>query len=111
MEQLLYTWILPIVLVAALIGLIVWIAKVKKPNAIPPRYRAMLAALLGQLAAGFAVIFVERPIIANMIAGLFAAALAVLGHDVIVEGVRGGRELFGPAKGGTERKPSDGDTG
>ncbi len=93
-------------LTALLIGLVVRLLKlplVPYPfDQIPPKYRSVVAVALGVLSSALDRIANGTPWRAALVSGLVAAALAVLTHDVVIEGLRGGREI-GQSEG--EQKP------
>jgi len=94
-----------IALVAALIGVLVrvlksdrvaslpaWLSWVSK---IPPKARPVIALVLGQISGALMAAAVPGvDMFEALKAGLVAGALAIAGHDVIVEWILGGSEPF-----------------
>jgi len=60
---------------------------------IPGRYRPLLALALGGIALGVDALTVGTPVPEAALSAVVAVALAVLGHDVGIETLRGGKEL------------------
>lgn len=85
-------------LVALGIGLLVRLSKADVtwfPN-VPPQYRAWGAVALG-VAAGVVDSLVKgAPLATALMQGLAAAMMAITGHETIVEGMRGGRDIGVP---------------
>jgi hypothetical protein len=63
------------------------------PWTVPARWRPLLALALGIASAVAESIVAGTPWRDAMIGGVASAALAALGHGVLIEGVRNGREL------------------
>lgn len=80
-----------VALAAAAIHLLVRAAKTL--TAIPPRWRPLLAALLGGAAMALDAMVLGTPWDLAAAEAIVATGLAVLGHDVVVEGLLGGREV------------------
>lgn len=83
-------------LVAVLIGLAVRLAKAGKLpvlDRVPPRGRPWLVFGLGQLGAVVLAAANGTPWVDAIVAGVVASAFAAYGHDLFIEGARGGREL------------------
>jgi hypothetical protein len=79
---------------AIVIGLIVRLVKDGRlPLDVPPRYRPGLALVLGVLSGAIEMVAQGRPWAEALFGGVISAAIATLGHGVIIEGFRGGREL------------------
>lgn len=88
-------WVL---LGALIIGALVRLLKVKPELAekIPPRWRPVFATGLGILWGVLDKVAITGQAWGPaIISGLFAAAIAVWGHDTVIEAVRGGNELLG----------------
>lgn len=86
-----------VVLWATGIGFVVRLLKSEKVPApfdrIPPKARPLVALFLGQFSA--AIVAAALPGVTwqqAAIAGLWSAALAVFGHDVLIEYLRAGKE-------------------
>lgn len=60
---------------------------------IPARWRPVAAAVLGQAAAVVDALTRGTPWLDATISGVLAAAIAVLGHGVLIEALRGGKEV------------------
>jgi hypothetical protein len=60
---------------------------------IPPRVRPWLAIGLGQVLTAVEAVGAGTPWKDAVLHGLAASLAAMLGHDTLVEGARGGREL------------------
>jgi len=79
-----------------LIGVTVRLLKTERAQrwlvAIPPRYRPLLAVGLGIVSGILEAIAAGTPWIEALLRGLLAAVVAMAGHDVIIEGLLGGRE-------------------
>lgn len=82
-------------LAALVIGFLVRIAKndVPVPVNIPARYRSIAAIALGILSGVVQAIVAGVSIPMALLQGLGAAMTAIAGHDVLIEGVRGGKEI------------------
>lgn len=82
---------------AVLIGLVVRLLKSDIPwtSTIPARWRPVLALGLGAVAAAFDAVLGGASWPDAIKVGLGAAAAAIVGHDVVIEGLRGGKELGG----------------
>jgi hypothetical protein len=81
-----------------------WIAK------IPSNKRPYVIFVLGQASAVLDRITRGTRWQDAVLGGLVASALAAFGHDIFIEGVRGGQEVFGPdpkASTQKDRQPSD----
>jgi hypothetical protein len=63
------------------------------PFSVPPPWRPVLAVSLGLIGGGFAAAATGAPAKEAILGGLGAGALAIVGHVVGVEWLRGGREL------------------
>ena len=61
---------------------------------IPGRYRPFIALFLGSIAMAVDALAVGTPVPEAALSAVVAVALAVLGHDVAIEGLRGGKELL-----------------
>lgn len=86
-----HTW--PIV-AAFLVGLIVrYLKSPAFPLDIPVRYRPLLAVALGVLSGASEAVIAGTPLVDALVGGLFSAGAAIVGHDVLIEGARGGREI------------------
>ena len=59
---------------------------------IPPRYRPLVALGLGAASGILEAIAAGTPWLEALLRGLLAAGIAMAGHDVIIEGLLGGRE-------------------
>ncbi len=82
-------------LIALLIGAIVRALKSDKiPINIPPEYRAPLALFLGAFGGVVDSWAGDTVLWKGLLMGVAAGCVAVAGHDVVVEGVRGGKEPF-----------------
>lgn len=60
---------------------------------IPGRYRPFLALALGGVAMCVDALAAGTPTEEALLSAVVAVALAMLGHDVVIEGVRGGKEI------------------
>lgn len=86
-------------LAALIIGALIRISKDDKavawfPVSIPPRWRPWAAMILGAAAGCLDSVMSGTPWSQAALSGVTASALAMAGHDVIVEGARGGRDIF-----------------
>jgi hypothetical protein len=83
-----------------LIGLVVRLLKSPRVpwpfDQIPPKARPLVAIVLGALSSAIEHVVQGTPWKEALASGLFSAALAVLGHQVVIEWLRGGREVFAP---------------
>lgn len=68
----------------------------KIPIDIPPKYRVWLAMLLGVVSGVMESVSTGMPWKQAILNGLSAAMVAVLGHNVIVDSMRGGKEFAVP---------------
>ncbi len=59
---------------------------------IPARYRPLIALGLGAASGILEAISAGTPWLEALLRGLLSAAVAMAGHDVIIEGLLGGRE-------------------
>jgi hypothetical protein len=84
-------WVL---IAAAIIGLVVRLLKEDTwlPT-LPPRARAAYALGLGAASGLLEHVFAGTPWKQALLGGVVAATLATFGHDVVIQGLRGGREL------------------
>lgn len=88
---------------AVIIGAIVRVLKSDTPLAtVPARFRPWLALGLGVVSGVLQAIASGTPWMQALTSGIGAAATAIVGHDVLVESVRGGREPFGPTDKGSQ---------
>lgn len=88
-------------LAALLVGLLVRLSKSDVPIPgwnIPAKYRPALALGLGMVGGVLDAIVAGKPWKVAVAEGLFAASLAILGHTIGIEALRGGREIGGPPK-------------
>lgn len=85
-------------LAALLIGLVVRLLKsdTKIPIDIPPRWRIWLAFALGAVSGVLQAITTGTPWRAALAGGLASTTLAVLGQNVVVDSLRGGKEFVIP---------------
>lgn len=87
-----------VVLTAALIGLVVRALKAGSTvwplSVIPPKARPLVAVLLGLAAGALDSVATGTPWRAALLEGLTSGALAVVGHQLGVEWLAGGREPF-----------------
>ncbi len=80
--------------VAIIVHLLVRLLKAGKLSEyIPARWRPMVALGLGAVAATVDAVALGTPWDQAALAALFGVAAAVLGHDLGIEALRGGREL------------------
>jgi len=63
------------------------------PINVPARWRPVLALVLGLASAALAQVANGTPWRRALTEGLLAGVIAIVGHDVLVEGVRGGKEI------------------
>lgn len=86
-----------VALAAVLVGLLVRLAKTdwfeQKLAPISARFRPLVAIGLGLVSGALEHAAMHQPWVAAFLGGLVSAAIAVLGHDTVIEGMRGGREL------------------
>lgn len=84
---------------AVVIGTLTRLAKsdTKIPIDIPPRYRVWLAFGLG-VASGVLEKMVDGGTTwtSAIVGGLISAALAVIGHNTVIDSIRGGKEIVVP---------------
>ena len=66
-----------------------WIAKKLPPAALP-----YLALVLGTLGVASAEIIAGKPVLQALIDGFVAGMGSIVGHDTLVEGMRGGKEII-----------------
>ncbi len=93
-------------IVGALIGALVRMLKSNRiPFAVPPRARPWLALGLGQLAGVVDAMARGTAWKSALLAGLLASVTAIVGHDVVIESVRGGAEI-GKPDGSTATPPT-----
>jgi hypothetical protein len=87
-----------VALAAVIINLVVRLLKSGRFPAltewIPPKARVLVALLLGFLAGGLDAVVRGTPWSEALVGGIVAAAVAVLTHDLLIEWVRGGKELL-----------------
>ena len=67
------------------------------PWTIPARWRPLAGLALGILSGALEAVVAGTPWDRAIVGGLVSAAVAALGHGVVIEGLRGGRELGQPA--------------
>lgn len=80
---------------ALVIGAIVRVLKGDLPlPAVPPQWRGWLAMGLGIVAGALDMAATGAPWLPALAEGLAAALLAIAGHELGIESLRGGRELF-----------------
>lgn len=94
-------WIVSALTIYGIIRLLKAFPKVAEK--IPPNARPLVALGLGLLSAGLNDIVMGTPWQTALINGVVTAALTVFGHEVIIERLRNGRELFEP------KEPPSGD--
>lgn len=86
-----------IAIAALVIGFVVRLLKsdTKIPVDIPPRYRVWLALALGGAAGALDKLVGQEGVTwtAALVQGLLAAVLAIVGHNVVIDSLRGGKEL------------------
>lgn len=86
---------------AALIGLVVRLLKlphIPPPlDQLPAKARPLIALALGFVAAGLQHVAAGVPWRQALAEGLVAALAAICGHDIVIEWLRGGRELGAPS--------------
>lgn len=94
-------------LAALVVGFLVWLLKTRPAlqDKIPPRVRPWVAIGLGQLLAVLQAVTLGTPWKDAVLNGLLAALTAMFGHDVGIEGIRGGKELGTASDGGDGPKP------
>lgn len=81
---------------ALVIGALVRFAKSDVPIPfwnVPAKYRTWLAMGLGVVYGVFQSVIGGTPLVTALLQGLAAAMMAIVGHEAIVEGVRGGRDI------------------
>lgn len=85
-------------LAALVVGLIVRLLKsdTKVPIDVPPRVRVWLALGLGVLSGVLEAVATGRAWGDAIVGGVVSAALAILGQNVVIDSLRGGRELTIP---------------
>lgn len=87
-----------IALMALIIGLIVRLLKsdTKIPIDIPPQYRVWLALGLAPIAGAFTKWAAGTTWTTAMVEGFVAAVFAIVGHNVVIDSMRGGKEFVVP---------------
>jgi hypothetical protein len=87
-----------IAIAAALIGLVVRLLKqdVAFLPTVPSKYRPAVALALGLVAGVLEAASQGTPWKQAILNGLLAAGTAIVGHGVLIDGLRGGRELGQP---------------
>jgi small basic protein len=89
-----------VALAALVIGLVVRLLKsdTKIPIDIPPKYRVWLALALGGAAGALDKLAGQSNVTwtTALVQGLVAALLAILGHNVVIDSMRGGKEFTIP---------------
>ncbi len=76
--------------------------KLTLPWTILARYRPLLALGLGLISGTLEAVIAGTPWSSAIVGGLVSAAIAGLGHGVIIEGLLDGRELGAAKKGGSK---------
>lgn len=69
------------------------------PFTVPPRWRPCLALGLGAIGGAVDAITTGLPLPRAVLRGLGSGCFAIAAHDTVIEGLRGGRELFASAAG------------
>ena len=88
----LHAWV---ALAAMVIGALVRVLKGDSPlPCVSPRVRPWLALGLGMVSGVLSALLTSTPLSTTILEGLIAGATAIAGHDTLIEGLRGGRELF-----------------
>lgn len=89
---------------AVVIGFLTRLLKsdTKLPITLPPRVRPWLALVFGAASGMLETIVAGTPVDEALLGGLVAALTAIAGHDALIEGLRGGREV--PLPGLTKKK-------
>lgn len=64
-----------------------------------PKYKPWIAFAAGWLSGSLDSLVTGKPVVEATIGGLVSALTAVGGHELLIEGLRGGRELFAAPKG------------
>ena len=84
---------------ALIIGAVVRLLKsdTPLPFSVPARWRSWLALALGAVAGVLDAVVAGTPVRDAVLQGLVSAALAMVGHDTVIESLRGGREFFAKA--------------
>jgi len=83
--------------IAVVVHLLVRLLKAGKLKQwIPARYRPLVAVALGGVAMGVDAMVAGTPLPQAALTAVLAVGLAVLGHDALIEGLRGGREIGAP---------------
>ena len=87
-----------IALAAIVIGAVVRLLKSDGPIplTVPSRWRPVLAVVLGVIAGVFDKVASGGAWTQAILGGLLAALTAISSHDVVIEGLRGGKELGAP---------------
>ncbi len=86
-------------LLAAIInGLIIRVSKedVPIPFNIPSKFRPWVVILLGVVEAAITKMIIGIPLATAIIGALIAGVLPMVMHDLVIESLRNGRELFAP---------------
>jgi len=60
---------------------------------LPAKYRAIAAIVFGQLLGALEASIAGSPLMPALMRGLIASLTAIASHDVVIEGMRNGREL------------------
>lgn len=82
---------------ALIIGAVVRLLKSDTPlPTVPARWRAWLAIGLGIVAGVLDALVAGTPLVSAVLQGLGAALTAITTHELVIEGIRGGRELGQP---------------
>lgn len=87
-------------LLAFLVGLLVWAAKTGRLpyiETVPAFWRPILVVVLGQVGGALEAAARGLPWHEGFVRGLVVSVVAVLGHHLGIEKMRGGRELGEPA--------------
>ncbi|WP_394847415.1 hypothetical protein LZC95_08110 [Pendulispora brunnea] len=80
---------------ALIIGAIIRVLKSARPiGIVPPAWRPWLALALGAVAGVLQAVLAGSSWTKAVTDGLVAAMTAIAGHDLVIESLRGGRELF-----------------
>lgn len=75
-------------------------------NRIPPNYRPWVAFVLGIVSGILQSVVTGTALADAIIGGLISAAFAAFGHDLFIEGVRGGQEIGGRKEPSSNASPS-----
>jgi hypothetical protein len=83
-------------MLALAVGTIVRLVKDKNvfPFAVAPRWRPCVALGLGAVGGAVESFVTGVPLPGALLRGLGSGCLAIAAHDTLIEGLRGGRELF-----------------